>query len=114
MATKKVVSQGVFDPRNYKNTDPNWARRRKSDWLACTGKIKYTREMTVPDEVWWDKKEEDEEDEKEKTDFRDVPIQINQEKAAQPTNTRNTSLKTIPNTGTWPRRRRTDITALIN
>merc|ERR1712226_1767002 len=86
MGGSKVIQRGVFDPRNYKNTDPNWARRRKSDWLACTGTIKYTREMTVPDEVWWDKTEEEEEREgqKEEGGLVSIPIQqIDTEKTAK-------------------------------
>jgi len=36
--------QGTFDPRNYKQTDPNWARRRRSD-VYGPGVITYTREV---------------------------------------------------------------------
>ena len=39
------VTTGVFDPRSYRDTDPNWARRRRSDWLSFPGTIRslYTR-----------------------------------------------------------------------
>merc|ERR1712244_89369 len=49
--TKLEVTRGVFDPREYKNQDKeHWARRRKSDWMAATGKIHFVRERTVASE----------------------------------------------------------------
>jgi len=39
------VSQGVFDPRDYKNTEQDWARRRKPEFMG-PGKVIYTREVT--------------------------------------------------------------------
>jgi len=40
---KKVVKKGVFDPRNYKENDPHWAKKRKPEIMG-PGKIIYTRE----------------------------------------------------------------------
>merc|ERR1712121_605048 len=49
--TKVEVTKGVFDPREYKKIDKeNWARKRRSDWMAATGKIHYVRERTVASE----------------------------------------------------------------
>merc|ERR1712212_1157492 len=48
MSLKVEVTRGVFDPRTYRKADPvNWARKRRSDWLAIPGKIHYVRERTV-------------------------------------------------------------------
>jgi len=51
MSTKVEVTRGVFDPRTYREADPNnAARKRRSDWLAIPGKIHYVRERTVASE----------------------------------------------------------------
>merc|ERR1712183_162287 len=51
MSTKVEVTRGVFDPRTYREADPNnVARKRRSDWLAIPGKIHYVRERTVASE----------------------------------------------------------------
>merc|ERR1711962_601072 len=43
----EVVS-GVFDPRHYKEGDPNWAKKRKSEWLQFPGqKINFTRTRSI-------------------------------------------------------------------
>merc|ERR1711994_279755 len=48
MVVTKEVTRGVFDPRTYREDDPtNWARKRKPEWMATTGKIHYVRERTV-------------------------------------------------------------------
>merc|ERR1712018_456818 len=48
MPLAKEVTKGVFDPRTYREDDPvNWARKRRSDWLATPGQIHYARERTV-------------------------------------------------------------------
>merc|ERR1711862_688367 len=48
MVVTKEVTKGVFDPRTYREDDPvNWARKRRSDWLATPGQIHYVRERTV-------------------------------------------------------------------
>merc|ERR1712215_522080 len=118
------VTQGVFDPRNYKNTDPNWARKRKPEWLSFPGVIKYTRERTVPDgNVWWDEAAKKEEEEKKKNrrwwqkekkpeddELIEVPIAIDGVCRERPVKT--TSLRKEPE-DVWPRKKRSDITALI-
>ena len=44
MVVTKEVTRGVFDPRTYREDDPvNWARKRRSDWLAVPGKIHFVR-----------------------------------------------------------------------
>ena len=44
MVVTKEVTRGVFDPRTYREDDPtNWARKRKPEWMATTGKIHYVR-----------------------------------------------------------------------
>merc|ERR1712119_202658 len=46
--TKVEVTRGGFDPRTYKQVDKeNWARKRKPEWMATTGKIHFVRERTV-------------------------------------------------------------------
>merc|ERR1712183_1214652 len=46
--TKVEVTRVVFDPRTYKQVDKeNWARKRKPEWMATTGKIHFVRERTV-------------------------------------------------------------------
>merc|ERR1712189_74141 len=48
MRPQNEITRGAFDPRPYREDDPvNWARKRRSDWLAVTGKIHYVRERTV-------------------------------------------------------------------
>jgi len=49
MPLHKVVREGVFNPREYKQKDPNWARKRRPDVMGCTGVIKYTRESWEDD-----------------------------------------------------------------
>ena len=71
MSVKTEVTCGVFDPRTYREADPvNWARKRRSDWLAIPGKIHYVRERTVDsqerDLEAKTKKEGDEEQQQEK------------------------------------------------
>merc|ERR1711892_285501 len=51
MSLKTEVTRGVFDPRTYREADPeNAARKRRSDWLAIPGKIHYVRERTMASE----------------------------------------------------------------
>merc|ERR1711973_718434 len=52
------VTTGVFDPRNYKDSDPNWARRRKSEYLSFPGKIRFTRTRST-EKGWWEKEEKE-------------------------------------------------------
>merc|ERR1719481_1736269 len=50
-ATKVEVTRGEFNPREYKKLDKaGWAKKRRADWMATTGKISYVRERVVPSE----------------------------------------------------------------
>merc|ERR1712098_637841 len=93
MSLKTEVTRGVFDPRTYRETDPvNWARKRRSDWLAVTGKIHYVRERTVASQ----ERELEEQDRKE--------VQENKSKKQE----ERTGSKGEKDS--WPRRKRSDIT----
>ena len=47
--TRVEVTHGEFDPREYKKVDKQgWAKKRRPDWMATTGKIRFTRERVVP------------------------------------------------------------------
>ena len=49
--TQVEVTRGEFDPREYKSLDKqNWAKKRRADWMATTGKIQFVRERIVPSE----------------------------------------------------------------
>merc|ERR1712098_92972 len=50
-ATRVEVTRGEFDPREYKKIDKaGWAKKRRADWMATTGKISFVRERVVPSE----------------------------------------------------------------
>merc|ERR1711915_874171 len=50
-ATRVEVTRGEFDPREYKKLDKaGWAKKRRADWMATTGKISFVRERVVPSE----------------------------------------------------------------
>jgi len=51
--SQTIVQKGVFDAREYKKTDVEWARRRKSEYLG-PGKFYYTREITRPADYKYD------------------------------------------------------------
>jgi len=107
MPVRTEVTTGVFDPRTYKVNDPNWARRRKSSWLAWPGTIKYTRERTVEGEE--ERKEEDDNDitQQEKKEMNDHgrkgarEVKINIQKK---------NIQRAHSVDIWPRRTKTDIT----
>jgi len=104
MVIKTEVIKGVFDPRNYKKDDPNWAKRRKSEYLAFPGVIKYTRERTYDDHE--DEKDDRQEVEEEKC--REIKINIVKNKAGSEI------LIKPKSDDIWPRRKRTDITELYH
>ena len=109
MSLKTEVTRGVFDPRTYREADPvNWARKRRSDWLAIPGKIHYVRERTVASE----EREMGEENKKEEVCREQIL-----EKAAEEINTEGTKQsKAISRNKQriefWPRKTRSDITLL--
>ena len=123
MVLKTEVIKGVFDPRNYKvsycyiskvhiqnkivfqKDDPNWAKRRKSEYLAFPGVIKYTRERTYDDL----EDQQDEKQEVEEEKCREIKINIVKNKAGSEKILINPKREDI-----WPRRKRTDITELYH
>merc|ERR1712128_211932 len=85
MSVKTEVTRGVFDPRTYREADPeNAARKRKSDWLAIPGKIHYVRERTVASEERkleeQDRKDEEPKEQEEKVqdlnDLEDIAAEV--------------------------------------
>merc|ERR1711915_506859 len=117
-ATRVEVTRGEFDPREYKKLDKaGWAKKRRADWMATTGKISFVRERVVPSE------------EREITPTEEVrEIPVNQEEKIQ-----NIDIKQLmersdeppreliekpkmigeekPKTEFWPRKKRSDITS---
>merc|ERR1711915_575043 len=92
----RVVQTGVFDPREYKKTDVNWARKRKSEYLG-PGKIYFTREFTRNPRYEKDPADKDrKDDDEEADDVHRVKIEVAPKKS-----------KDI-----WPRKVKTDITKL--
>merc|ERR1712131_150052 len=85
MSTQVEVTRGVFDPRTYKEADPNnAARKRRSDWLAIPGKIHYVRERTVAsqDRELEEEKEQPKEEVKEEEAPKVVKEPVMEKKAA--------------------------------
>ena len=109
MSVKTEVTRGVFDPRTYREADPvNWARKRRSDWLAVTGKIHYVRERTVASQER--ELAEQAKKEEERKINQDEKQEENQKKKGkksekQEERTGNKGVK-----DSWPRRKRSDIT----
>merc|ERR1712014_401188 len=109
MVVTKEVTRGTFDPRTYKDDDPvNWARKRKPEWMATTGKIHYVRERTVESQ----EKELEEARRKEAAEKEELKpaaaVEIVREPpAAAPVKT-NVEKKEAQSY--WPRKMRSDIT----
>merc|ERR1711881_726470 len=103
--TKVEVTRGVFDPRTYKQVDKeNWARKRKPEWMATTGKIHYVRERTVESQ----EKELEEQKNKEAEVKPAAAVEIVREPPSEaPVKT--TVEKKEPQSY-WPRKMRSDIT----
>ena len=107
MSLKTEVTRGVFDPRTYREADPvNWARKRRSDWLAIPGKIHYVRERTLVREEREMEEEASEEMEQQKQQQEREPEEIASEskKQSEPI------LEKKQATEFWPRKKRSDIT----
>merc|ERR1712002_500111 len=102
--TKVEVTRGVFDPRTYKQVDKeNWARKRKPEWMATTGKIHFVRERTVASqerELEEERRAEGEAAQELKTDLQEnpapVPVKVELAPKKQPVQ--------------WVGRKRSDIT----
>merc|ERR1711950_101240 len=105
MVVTKEVTRGVFDPRTYREDDPtNWARKRKPEWMATTGKIHYVRERTV-------ESEEKELEETKKTEAAEKPaaaVEIVREPPSEAPVKSNVEKKEAQSY--WPRKMRSDIT----
>eukprot|EP00092_Neocalanus_flemingeri_P045743 GFUD01051263.1.p1 GENE.GFUD01051263.1~~GFUD01051263.1.p1 ORF type:complete len:112 (-),score=52.46 GFUD01051263.1:206-541(-) len=106
MSMKTEVTRGVFDPRTYREVDPNnSARKRRSDWMAIPGKIHYVRERTVASEEReleeQARKEESKEDQQEEANVEIIPEVV---KKSEPIFEKKEA------TEFWPRKKRSDIT----
>merc|ERR1712223_2180396 len=110
MVVTKEVTRGVFDPRTYREDDPtNWARKRKPEWMATTGKIHYVRERTVESQ----EKELEEERKKEAAEVKPAaapaaPVEIQREPPTEVPVKTNVEKK--EEQSYWPRKMRSDIT----
>ena len=106
MSVKTEVTRGVFDPRTYREADPvNWARKRRSDWLAIPGKIHYVRERTVDSQEreMEEKTKKEQESQQEKQEGK---IVLEGSKQSEPI------IEKKKVTEFWPKKRRSDITIL--
>merc|ERR1711970_727674 len=106
MSTKVEVTRGVFDPRTYREADPNnAARKRRSDWLAIPGKIHYVRERTVASQ----ERELAEQVRKEEEEEKEQPKEEVKEEEA-PKVGKEPVMEKKAATEFWPRKKRSDIT----
>merc|ERR1711915_540893 len=103
-------TRGVFDPRTYREDDPvNWARKRRSDWLAVPGKIHYVRERTVASEEREIEQRQKEEQGKEKMEQgEEAPVE---ERDPERIHKAVPQMAKKQETEFWPRKKRSDITA---
>ena len=108
MSTKVEITRGVFDPRTYREADPNnAARKRRSDWLAIPGKIHYVRERTVASEER-ELAEQARRAEEEKEQPREEVVE--EPKAPEPEVVKKPIIEKKQATEFWPRKKRSDIT----
>merc|ERR1712080_782630 len=108
MSVRQEVQTAVFDPRHYKETDTqHWARRRKSDWLACPGTITITRTRTVPVDSPYEQRQREEAN-REREDNQMEGDEQPRENAKQKEIVieRSKPMKPVDN---WPRRKRSDL-----
>merc|ERR1711915_645638 len=106
-ATKVEVTRGEFDPREYKKIDKaGWAKKRRADWMATSGKISFVRERVVPSE-------EREIPANQEETMRNIDIKQLMEKSDEPPRELIEKPKMIgeekPKTEFWPRKKRSDI-----
>ena len=107
MSLKTEVTRGVFDPRTYREADPvNWARKRRSDWLAIPGKIHYVRERTVASE----EREVEEQARKEEEQQEQQQEREQEEIAPESQKQSEPIIEKKQATEFWPRKKRSDIT----
>ena len=102
------ITRGVFDPRTYREADPNnAARKRRSDWLAIPGKIHYVRERTVASEER-ELAEQARRAEEEKEQPREEVVE--EPKAPESEVVKKPIIEKKQATEFWPRKKRSDIT----
>merc|ERR1712212_827984 len=106
--TKVEVTRGAFDPRTYKQEDKeNWARKRKPEWMATTGKIHLVRERTVASqerELEEERKAEAAQDEA----SQESKVDVQEDPAPAPVKVELVAAKKQP--VQWVGRKRSDIT----
>ena len=99
----------MFDIFYWQKDDPDWAKRRKSEWLAWPGTIQFTRERTL--HVKQEGEEEKEEKEKScQEKMREIKIKVVKKPPAE---TKIENPRVVVG-DIWPRRKRTDITELYH
>merc|ERR1711915_940245 len=110
MSVEKEETRGVFDPRTYREDDPvNWARKRRSDWLAVPGKIHYVRERAVASEEREIEQRQKEDQGKEEMEQREeAPVE---EREPERIHKAAPQMDKKQETEFWPRKKRSDITA---
>merc|ERR1712059_210614 len=100
-ASAVEVTRGVFDPRKYKEEDKvNWARKRRSDWLASTGQIHFVSSRTVAREERELQQKQEEADREEEAKVKENPAKVE------------TVVKKAPGSAAtvWVGRKRSDVT----
>eukprot|EP00092_Neocalanus_flemingeri_P045739 GFUD01051259.1.p1 GENE.GFUD01051259.1~~GFUD01051259.1.p1 ORF type:complete len:113 (-),score=53.21 GFUD01051259.1:107-445(-) len=107
MSMKTEVTRGVFDPRTYREVDPNnSARKRRSEWLAIPGQIHYVRERTMASE----ERELEEQARKEEELKEQQQEQAKEETSPEVVKQREPIIEKKKATEFWPRKKRSDIT----
>merc|ERR1711915_160771 len=117
-ATRVEVTRGEFDPREYKKIDKaGWAKKRRADWMATTGKISFVRERVVPSEEReiTPTKEKKEISVNQQEKMNNIDIEKLMEGSHEPPRELIEKPKMIgeekPKTEFWPRKKRSDITS---
>jgi len=102
------VIRGEFDPREYKKLDrENWAKKRRSDWMATTGKIHFVRERTRASE---ERERTEASEEREITESELKEGETPKPDDVQPNMNSTVDVDQKPKTEFWPRKKRSDIT----
>ena len=115
---KTEVTRGVFDPRTYREADPeNAARKRRSDWLAIPGKIHYVRERTVASEereleeqARKEEKLKEQDEENVQAEIAPEQDKVSEEIAPEVVKQSEPIIEKKQATEFWPRKKRSDIT----
>merc|ERR1712126_741330 len=107
-ATRVEVTRGEFDPREYKKLDKaGWAKKRRADWMATTGKISFVRERVVPSV------EREIPSSGEETPAKEIPSDSEEESVSMSELEMRPKISAEgkPKTEFWPRKKRSDITS---